>query len=144
MPQTKDASSSAYKLESSPPIRTAIEAASVVMLRGSLMSAAQRRDHVLDRLIVESEQGGDSARVRSLELLGKTAGLFQDKAEHVTTTGQGVRQRIDALLRSIMERDVIDPGTASITADTFLEAERVNDAIDDDSHPLDSPSHSKP
>jgi hypothetical protein len=108
------------------------------------MSAAQRRDHVLDRLIVESEQGGDSARVRSLELLGKTAGLFQDKAEHVTTTGQGVRQRIDALLRSIMERDVIDPGVASITADSFLEPERVNDAIDDDSHPLDSPSHSVP
>jgi len=144
MHKTKDASNSAYKLESSPPIRTAIEAASAVMLRGSLMSAAQRRDHVLDRLIVESEKGGDSARVRSLELLGKTAGLFQDKAEHVTTTGQGVRQRIDTLLKSIMMRDVIDPGVASITADSFLEPERVNDAIDDDSHPLDSPRHSNP
>jgi hypothetical protein len=44
------------RLEASPPIRTAIEAASTVMLRGSLMSAAQRRDHVLDRLIVESER----------------------------------------------------------------------------------------
>ena len=107
MPETKDASSSAYRLESSPPIRTAIEAASTVMLRGSLMTAAQRRDHVLDRLIVESEKGGDSARVRSLELLGKTAGLFLDKAEHTTASGQGVRQRIDALLKSIMERDVV-------------------------------------
>ena len=140
MPQTKDASNSAYKLESSPPIRTAIEAAATVMLRGSLMSAAQRRDHVLDRLIVESEKGGDSARVRSLELLGKTAGLFQDKAEHVTTAGQGVRQRIDALLQSILMRDVIDPNVAS----TELAAECVNDVNDDDSHPLDSPSHSFP
>ena len=140
MPKTKDASSSAYRLEASPPIRTAIEAAATVMLRGSLMSAAQRRDHVLDRLIVESEKGGDSARVRSLELLGKTAGLFQDKAEHVTTAGQGVRQRIDALLQSIMMRDVIDPNLTSINADSFLDAERVND----DSLPLDSPSLSVP
>lgn len=140
MPKTKSASSSAYRLETSPPIRTAIEAASTVMLRGSLMSAAQRRDHVLDRLIVESEKGGDSARVRSLELLGKTAGLFQDKAEHVTTAGQGVRQRIDALLQSIMMRDVIDPNLTSINADSFLDAERVND----DSLPLDSPSLSIP
>jgi len=144
MPKTKSASSSAYRLEASPPIRTAIEAASAVMLRGSLMSAAQRRDHVLDRLIVESEKGGDSARVRSLELLGKTAGLFHDKAEHVTTAGQGVRQRIDTLLRSIMERDVVDPGVASITADSFRELERVNDAIDDDSQAIDSPRHSNP
>ncbi len=106
MPITKDASKSAYRLETSPIIKTAIEAASVVMLRGSLMSAAQRRDHVLDRLVVESTEGGDSARVRSLELLGKTAGLFLDKAEHVYTSGT-VKSRIDALLRSIMERDVV-------------------------------------
>lgn len=129
MPETKDASSSAYRLEASPPIRTAIEAASTVMLRGSLMTAAQRRDHVLDRLIVESESGGDSARVRSLELLGKTAGLFMDKAEHVTTAGQGVRQRIDALLKSITERDVVDAGVAALDADSL--ARSVNDAASD-------------
>ena len=97
------------------------------------MSAAQRRDHVLDRLIVESEKGGDSARVRSLELLGKTAGLFMDKAEHVTTAGQGVRQRIDALLQSILMRDVVEPA-----------AERVNEPIDNDSQAIDSPSQSIP
>jgi hypothetical protein len=132
MPETKDASSSAYRLEASPPIKTAIEAASTVMLRGSLMSAAQRRDHVLDRLIVESESGGDSARVRSLELLGKTAGLFMDKAEHVTTAGQGVRQRIDALLKSITERDVVDAGVSALDADSLLDASQsVNDAASD-------------
>ena len=144
MPVTKDASSSAYRLESSPPIRTAIEVASTVMLRGSLMSAAQRRDHVLDRLIVESESGGDSARVRSLELLGKTAGLFMDKAEHVTTAGQGVRQRIDALLKSITERDVVDAGVAALDADSLLDAsKRVNDDTVEDAQVLDSNDRSR-
>jgi len=106
------------------------------------MSAAQRRDHVLDRLIVESETGGDSARVRSLELLGKTAGLFLDKAEHVTTAGQGVRQRIDALLKSITQRDVVDAGIAALDADSLLDAtQSVNDAASDtveDAQVLDS------
>ena len=128
MPKTQDASSSAYRLEASPPIRTAIEAASGVMLRGSLMTAAQRRDHVLDRLIVESETGGDSARVRSLELIGKTAGLFLDKAEHVHSTGQGVRQRIDALLKTIMERDVVSSTERvnSAAADTVEDAQVID------------------
>ena len=103
------------------------------------MSAAQRRDHVLDRLIVESESGGDSARVRSLELLGKTAGLFLDKAEHVTTAGQGVRQRIDALLKSITERDVVDAGVSALDADSLLDAsKRVNDDAVEDAQVVDS------
>ena len=128
MPKTKDASSSAYRLENSPPIRTAIEAASTVMLRGSLMTAAQRRDHVLDRLIVESLEGGDSARVTSLLALGKTCGLFQDKSGHSTTTGQGVRQRIDALLKTIMERDVVSSTERvnSAAADTIDDAQVID------------------
>ena len=132
MPQTKDASSSAYRLESSPPIKTAIEAASTVMLRGSLMTAAQRRDHVLDRLIVESLDGGDSARVASLLALGKKCGIFQDKSEHSATAGQGVRQRIDALLKSITARDVVDAGVSALDADSLLDASKsVNDAASD-------------
>jgi len=96
------------------------------------MSAAQRRDHVLDRLIVESLDGGDSARVASLLALGKTCGLFQDKSEHATTAGQGVRQRIDALLKSITQRDVVDAGVSALDADSLLDStQSVNDAASD-------------
>ena len=78
-----------------------------VVLRGSLMSAAQRRDWVLDRLIVESEAGGDSARVRSLELLGKTAGLFIDRAEVSVIGGSdSVKARIEAMLADIAGRTI--------------------------------------
>jgi hypothetical protein len=109
---------SGRRLEESPIIKAAIKRSEEVVLRGSLMSAAQRRDWVLDRLIVESEAGGDSARVRSLELLGKTAGLFIDRAEVSVIGGSAsVRERIEAMLASIagrvIEHDVSD-------ADPFL------------------------
>ena len=109
---------SGRRLEASPIIKAAIARSEEVVLRGSLMSAAQRRDWVLDRLIVESEAGGDSARVRSLELLGKTAGLFIDRAEVSVIGGSAsVRERIEAMLASIagrtIEHDVSD-------ADPFL------------------------
>jgi hypothetical protein len=95
------------------------------------MTAAQRRDHVLDRLLVESLESGDSGRVTSLIHLGKTCGLFLDKAEHSTASGQGVRQRIDALLKSIMERDVVasTQRVNGAAADTVEDAQ-VIDSID--------------
>jgi hypothetical protein len=98
---------SGRRLEESPIIKAAIKRSEEVVLRGSLMSAAQRRDWVLDRLIVESEAGGDSARVRSLELLGKTAGLFIDRAEVSVIGGSdSVRERIEAMLASIAGRTI--------------------------------------
>ena len=98
---------SGRRLEESPIIKAAIARSEEVVLRGSLMSAAQRRDWVLDRLIVESEAGGDSARVRSLELLGKTAGLFIDRAEVSVIGGsESVRERIEAMLASIAGRTI--------------------------------------
>jgi len=132
MPRVNSPAASAKRLEERPVIRTAIAAAEAVVLRGSLMSAAQRRDHVLDRLLVESLESGDSGRVTSLLALGKTCGLFQDKSEHSATAGQGVRQRIDALLKSITERDVVDAGVSALDADSLLDASKsVNDAASD-------------
>jgi hypothetical protein len=139
MPRVNAPSASAKRLEERPVIRTAIAAAEAVVLRGSLMSAAQRRDHVLDRLLVESLESGDSGRVTSLLALGKTCGLFLDKSEHATTAGQGVRQRIDALLKSITERDVVDAGVAALDADSLLDAsKRVNDDAVEDAQVVDS------
>lgn len=98
---------SGRRLEESPIIKAAIARSEEVVLRGSLMSAAQRRDWVLDRLIVESEAGGDSARVRSLELLGKTAGLFIDRAEVSVIGGSdSVKARIEAMLADIAGRTI--------------------------------------
>ena len=90
-------------------------------MQGSLMSAAQRRDFVLDRLVQETMVGGDSARVRALELLGKTAGLFVDRSEVKLNNGTDIRSQIESLLTSVRGR----------TATHDVEDAQVIDAAED-------------
>ena len=106
MPHVADPSKSGYDLEyKSPAVKTAIGHAQEAAIRGSLMSAAQRRDYVLDRLVVESTAGGDSARVASLIALGKTAGMFVDRQEVAVVGGaDAIRQQIEAMLATIQGR----------------------------------------
>jgi len=133
MPQVNNPEASGRRLETRPSIKTALTVAEEAAIRGSLMSAAQRRDYVLDRLIVETTSGGDSARVRSLELLGRTAGLFIDKSETPSSQKGDIKTRIEQMIRSISERDV---SAQSITIDAEpahddainAESQRVNDA----------------
>lgn len=102
------------RLDERPSIKAALAVATESVVRGSLMSAAQRRDWVLDRLIAESADAGDSARIRALELIGKTAGLFIDKAE-VSVQAGDAEHRIMMLLDAIKGRTLQG------------EAQRVND-----------------
>ena len=106
MPHVADPSKSGYELEyKSPAVKTAIAHAQEAAIRGSLMSAAQRRDYVLDRLVVESTAGGDSARVASLIALGKTAGMFVDRQEVAVVGGaDAIRGQIEAMLATIQGR----------------------------------------
>jgi len=109
MPTVSNSSKSGHELEhKSPAVKVAIQHATEAAIRGSLMSAAQRRDYVLDRLVVESTEGGDSARVASLIALGKTAGMFVDRQEVAVVGGaDAIRGQIEAMLASIQGR-VID------------------------------------
>ena len=92
----------------SPAVRVAIAAATDAALRGSLMTVAQRRDYVLDRLVVESTAGGDSARIQALVALGKTANMFTDRQEISVTGGaEAIAQRIGQMIEAIQGR-VID------------------------------------
>jgi len=99
------------ELESkSPAVRNAIEAVTAAALKGSLMTVAQRRDYVLDRLIVESTAAGDSARIQALALLGKTANMFTDRAEISVIGGADaiasrIQQMIDAIQGRTIEHD---------------------------------------
>jgi len=106
MPQVQDPSKAGYDLEyKSPAVKVAIQHATEASIRGSLMSAAQRRDYVLDRLVVESTEGGDSARVASLIALGKTAGMFVDRQEVAIVGGaDAIRGQIEAMLATIQGR----------------------------------------
>jgi len=113
------------ELESkSPAVRNAIEAVTAAAIKGSLMTVAQRRDYVLDRLIVESTAAGDSARIQALIALGKTANMFTDRQEISVTGGaDAIAQRIQQMIEAIQGR--------TIEHDDCLNSEHTNDAGDD-------------
>jgi len=139
MPQVKDSSKAGYDLEyKSPAVKVAIQHATEAAIRGSLMTVAQRRDYVLDRLIVETTAGGDSARIQALIALGKTANMFVDRQEVAIVGGaDAIRGQIEAMLASIQGRvidgdclnDAIDSegGTGACAGEDSL---CVNDAAD--------------
>jgi hypothetical protein len=124
MTEVKDPTKSGHELESrSPAVRVAIEAATEAALRGSLMTVAQRRDYVLDRLVVESTAGGDSARIQALVALGKTANMFTDRQEISVTGGaDAIAQRIQQMIEAIQGR--------TIEHDDGLNGEHIYDADD--------------
>ena len=70
--------------------------------------ARRREEFVLKRLAEEAEQAEtDGARVRALELLGKTVSMFTDRIEQTDTTERSasdieadLRRRLDRLLGS--------------------------------------------
>lgn len=128
------------RLEESPVIKTAIAKTEEVVLKGSLMSAAQRRDYVLDRLMLESIQAGDSGRVRSLELLGKTADLFLDRAEVTVTDTTDIKQRIQSMIESIKGRS-IDAAFTRQDDDQLVDSEGERSSDDEAADPHHPPTH---
>lgn len=128
------------RLEESPVIKTAIAKTEEVVLKGSLMSAAQRRDYVLDRLMLESIQAGDSGRVRSLELLGKTADLFLDRAEVTVTDTTDIKQRIQSMIESIKGRS-IDAAFTRQDDDQLVDSEEERSSDDEVADPHHPPTH---
>jgi len=120
---TRRANDYGRRLEQQPHIAAALAKAEEAVIQGSLMSAAQRRDYVLDRLVQETTSGGDSARVRALELLGKTAGLFVDRSEVSLNSTGDIRGQIESLLNSVRGR------SASINIE---DAQVVDEAEDSD------------
>jgi len=108
----------------SPAVKVAIEAATDAAIRGSLMTVAQRRDYVLDRLVVESKDGGDSARIQALIALGKTANMFTDRAEiNIIGGADAIAGRIQQMIDAIHGR--------TIEHDSGLNGEHIYDAGDD-------------
>ena len=72
----------ASKLMANPKIALSIQTAIEKRDRSTLSSAVRLREHVMTQLYKESlEASSDSSRIRSLELIGKTIGLFTDQIE---------------------------------------------------------------
>ena len=94
-------------------VAAAVDAGIELERASEVASAATRRRWIVDRLLSEAETAGsDSARVRALELLAKTAGLFDsasDRAEARTgATEEGLLAELQARLSSLFPG--VDPG----------------------------------
>jgi len=72
----------ASRLMADPKIALSIQTALEKRDRSTLSSAVRLREHVMTQLYKESlGASSDSSRIRSLELIGKTIGLFTDQIE---------------------------------------------------------------
>lgn len=100
--------SEACKLAQNPKVSTRVKAIQAEMEQDRRTIERRREEFVLKRLAEEAEQAEtDGARVRALELLGKTVSMFTDKIEQTDTTERSasdierdLRQRLDRLLGS--------------------------------------------
>ena len=98
--------SEACRLAQHPKVSTRIKAIQSDIEADHRTRSARREEYVLKRLQEEAEQAEtDGSRVRALELLGKTVGLFTDKVEIEQDTDktaaeleQDLERRLSALL----------------------------------------------
>ena len=98
--------SEACKLAQNPKVSTRVKAIQAEMEEDRRTIARRREEFVLKRLAEEAEQAEtDGARVRALELLGKTVSMFSDRIEETDTTERSasdieadLRRRLDRLL----------------------------------------------
>jgi len=100
--------SEACKLAQNPKVSTRVKALQAENEASQRTRDQRLREHVLKRLMEEADRAEtDGARVRSLELLGKTVSMFADRIEQTDTTERSasdieadLRRRLDRLLGS--------------------------------------------
>ena len=97
----------ASKLMTNPKIALSIQTALEKRDRSTLSSAVKLRDHVMTQLYKESlEASSDSSRIRSLELIGKTIGLFTDQIEVLNNRSvEDIDDDIETKIMALMSND---------------------------------------
>jgi len=97
----------ASKLMANPKIALSIQTALEKRDRSTLSSAVRLREHVMTQLYKESlEASSDSSRIRSLELIGKTIGLFTDQIEVKSDRSvQEIDEDIEAKIMALISNE---------------------------------------
>jgi len=97
----------ASRLMADPKIALSIQTAIEKRDRSTLSSAVRLREHVMTQLYKESIQASsDSSRIRSLELIGKTIGLFTDQIEVKSDRSvQEIDEDIEAKIMALISNE---------------------------------------
>jgi phage terminase small subunit len=89
----------ASKLLSNPKVKQRIDILKGQMETHALSSALTERDRIIERLWVMADNGqAEASQLRSLELLGKSIGLFSDRVEISET------KNLDEVERELVEK----------------------------------------
>jgi len=101
--------SEACRLAQNPKVATRIKAIQADMEADHRTRTARREEYVLKRLQEEAEGAEtDGARVRALELLGKTVGIFTDRVEveqDTDKTAEELEADLERRLSALLGRD---------------------------------------
>tara|TARA_R100000030_G_C3162162_1_gene101081 strand:- start:20 stop:499 length:480 start_codon:yes stop_codon:yes gene_type:complete len=96
----------ASKLVANPKIAISIQRAIAKKEQSAVASSLRTRNYVIDQLYKESkESDSDSARIRALELLGKSVSLFSDVVEtKEARTSEEVEADIEERIQALLDR----------------------------------------
>mgnify|MGYP003109220917 FL=1 len=96
----------ASKLVANPKIALSIQKAIAKKDNVLVASSLRLRNYVIDRLYKESQESdSDASRVRALEMLGKTIGLFSDVIEtKETRPSEQIEEEIEERIATLLKR----------------------------------------
>ena len=96
----------ASKLVANPKIALSIQKAIQRKEHSAVASSLRTRNYVIDKLYKESQESeSDASRVRALELLGKSIGLFSDVIEtKETRPSEQIEEEIEQRLTELLEK----------------------------------------
>ena len=96
----------ASKLVANPKIAISIQRAIAKKEQSAVASSLRTRNYVIDQLYKESkESDSDSARIRALELLGKSVSLFSDVVEtKEARSSDEVEADIEERIQSLLDK----------------------------------------
>ena len=96
----------ASKLVANPKIAISIQKAIAKKEQSAVASSLRTRNYVIDQLYKESkESDSDSARIRALELLGKSVSLFSDVVEtKEARSSEEVEADIEERIQALLDR----------------------------------------
>ena len=96
----------ASKLVANPKITLSIQKAMQRREQSAVASSLRTRNYVIEKLYKESQESvSDASRVRALELLGKSIGLFSDVIEtKETRPSEQIEEEIEERLIELLEK----------------------------------------
>lgn len=109
-----------------------------------VVEAAQLRNYITNRLVIESDDNDPKIRIRALELLGKISdvGLFTEKSEitYKNKTDEELDKTLEAKIQEILNKNVVDVTPEDVFGSAKERSPFIKEALTVDDKPQESQS----